>query len=227
MKQDKNRPQGVPFYSIKSGDTHFARSSAQIQAYINSSDMGVNASRDQDFGWRLHADWVKKTKEFRRDENKMEALSRKFGGRKITDAQILMAIYRAQMRVYEQSKEDTDAPFEEEYLRSISGGGQSTPVAKAPAPMPEVPTEQPKTVGVDPAKPGEDKTVEAPVPEEPKEEVKDGDTNTSTDSTESATEPVQEEPTASDSDKPADKTEKSKSQQRREAELKKTAAKKS
>lgn len=186
MKQDKNRPQGVPFYSIKSGDTHFARSSAQIQAYINSSDMGVNASRDQDFGWRLHADWVKKTKEFRRDENKMEALSRKFGGRKITDAQILMAIYRAQMRVYEQSKEDTDAPFEEEYLRSISGGNQSAPVAQAPAPMPEVP----------------------PAPEKPKEEVKDASPSEPTDSAESATEPVQEKPTASDSDKPADKTEK-------------------
>lgn len=142
VKQDPNRPKGVAFYSVKSGETRYAISGAQIQAYLNSSDMGINASHGQNFGWRLAADWVEKVKEFRRDEAKMERLSTKFGGRKVTVPQVLAAIYSSELRAYTQIKQDDENPFEEKYLQDL---------AKKPAPV---------STAVDPATTGEDKTVE-------------------------------------------------------------------
>ena len=119
MMED-NLPKGIPFFNIKSGDTHYLRLEAQIQAYINSSDMGINASRDQDFGWRLAPEWVKKVKAFRRNEAKMETLTARNGGQRVTTPQILYAIYGEQLRAAQERAEEEDSPFEEEYLAKIS-----------------------------------------------------------------------------------------------------------
>lgn len=117
---DDNQPKGIGFFNIKSGETHYARLEAQIQAYINSSDMGINASRDQDFGWRLEPRWVKLVKAFRRDEVKMELLTSRNGGQKVTTTQILYAIYGEQLRAAQERADENEAPFEEEYLSDIS-----------------------------------------------------------------------------------------------------------
>jgi hypothetical protein len=119
MENNKG-PKGIGFFNIKTGDTHYCRLEPQIQAYINSSDMGINASRDQDFGWRLEPEWVKKVKDFRRNEIKMERLVSRNGGQKVTTTQILYAIYGEQVRVYNQQLEDEESPFEEEYLQNVS-----------------------------------------------------------------------------------------------------------
>jgi len=115
-----NEPQGVGFFNIKTGKTHYAKTEPQIQGYINSSDMGINASRDQDFGWRLEPAWVKKVKAFRRDETKMEVLTARHGGQKVTTTQILYAIYGEQLRAAQERAEENEAPFEEQYQAEIS-----------------------------------------------------------------------------------------------------------
>lgn len=117
---DDNQPKGIGFFNIKSGETHYLRLEPQIQAYINSSDMGINASRDQDFGWRLEPEWVNKVRDFRRDETKMERLVSRNGGQKVTTTQILYAIYGEQLRVAEERAEEQGSPFEEEYLQQIA-----------------------------------------------------------------------------------------------------------
>lgn len=117
---EDNQPKGIAFFNIKSGDTHYLRLEAQIQAYINSSDMGINASREQDFGWRLAPDWVKAVKKFRRNEAKMETLTQRNGGQRVTTPQILYAIYGEQLRAAQERADEEDAPFEEEYLQEIS-----------------------------------------------------------------------------------------------------------
>lgn len=129
---EDNQPKGIAFFNIKSGETHYARLEAQIQAYINSSDMGINASRDQDFGWRLAADWVKAVKAFRRNETKMELLTSRNGGQKVTVPQILYAIYGEQLRAAQERADENDAPFEEEYLQDISGKPEAAPVVAPP-----------------------------------------------------------------------------------------------
>lgn len=123
---ETNEPKGIGFYNIKTGKTNYAKLEPQIQAYINSSDMGINASRGQDYGWRLDPEWVKKVREFRRNETKMEILSSKNGGQKVTTTQILYVIYGEQLRAFQERAEEESAPFEEEYQSRIS----EKPVAK-------------------------------------------------------------------------------------------------
>lgn len=117
---EDNQPKGIPFFNIKSGETHYAKLEPQIQAYINSSDMGINASREQDYGWRLGKEWVHMVKAFRRDEAKMGVLVTRNGGQKVTTTQILYAIYGEQLRAAAEREEEESAPFEEQYLADIS-----------------------------------------------------------------------------------------------------------
>lgn len=119
---ENNRPKGISFFNIKSGETHYARLEAQIQGYINSSDLGINASRGQDFGWRLAPDWVKAIKAFRRNDTKMEVLVTRNGGQKPTTTQILYAIYGEQIRAAQERAAENENPFEEDYLKEISTG---------------------------------------------------------------------------------------------------------
>ncbi len=115
-----NQPKGIGFFNIKSGETHYAKLEAQIQAFINSSDMGINASRGQDFGWRLEPNWVKAVKAFRRNEEKMVRLTDKNGGKRPTTTQILYAIYGEQLRAAQEVASENENPFEESYLQEIS-----------------------------------------------------------------------------------------------------------
>ncbi len=128
---EDNMPKGIGFFNIKSGETHYAQLEPQIQAFINSSDMGINASRGQDFGWRLEPEWVKKVKAFRKDEAKMEALVSRNSGQTPTTTQILYTIYGAQLRAAQQILEEGDSPFEESYLQQISSNSAAT--AEEPA----------------------------------------------------------------------------------------------
>lgn len=134
---EDNQPKGIGFFNIKSGETHYAKLEAQIQAYINSSDMGINASRDQDFGWRLEPSWVKAVKAFRRDEGKMSALVTMTGGQKPTTVQILYAIYGEQLRAAQERADENEEPFAEEYQANISEP-KVAPTVASPAPLPEV-----------------------------------------------------------------------------------------
>lgn len=136
---ENNTPKGIGFFNIKTGETRYAQLEPQIQAYINSSDMGINASKDQDFGWRLEAEWVKAVKGFRRDETKMEVLAARNGGQRVTTPQILYAIYGSQLRAAQQVAEESEAPFEEEYQQAISG--RPEPVVEPSKPNPVEPTE--------------------------------------------------------------------------------------
>ncbi len=117
---EDNQPKGIAFYNIKGDETRYAKLEAQIQGYINSSDMGINASRGQDFKWRLAPEWVRAVRAFRRNESKMEILAARNGGEQPTTVQILYAIYGEQLRAAKERADENDAPFEENYLAEIS-----------------------------------------------------------------------------------------------------------
>lgn len=193
-------PEGIPFFSVKTGETMYGRLEPTIAAFINSSDMGINASRGQDFGWRLDPTWVKKIRAFRADEDKMETLAAKLrleDGVAPNTTQILYYIYGRQVRTYLQRLQEEENPFEDQYQRDISStpNRQEEPMAthlQAAMDDDEV-TEIVDEADLMPAEEGAD----------------DGDSSESTDSAPSATEPVQEVNAASNSDKPADSKAKS------------------
>lgn len=124
-------PEGIAFFSIKTGETFYAKLEPTIAALINSSDMGINASRGQDFGWRLAPTWVKKVREFKADEDKMDALANKLrleDGVAPSTIQILNYIYGRQVRAYLQSLQEHENPFEQQYQQDISGGTADKPM---------------------------------------------------------------------------------------------------
>lgn len=142
---EDNTPKGIGFYNIKTGETHYARLEPQIQGFINSSDLGINASRGQDFGWRLAAEWVKKVKAFRKDENKMQFLVARNGGKKVTITQILYAIYGEQLRAAAERAEENENPFEEEYQQQISRKSEPESVLDNVEELDQLPGEKPKS----------------------------------------------------------------------------------
>lgn len=134
-------PEGIAFFSVKGGETHYCKLEPQIAAYINSSDMGINASRGQDFGWRLAPDWVKRVKLFRRDPMQMSILASRNNGQKPTTVQILYHLYGEELRAYEEQVEENENPFEDQYQRDIAG-----PIPDKPAPLPTDAEEVPEVV---------------------------------------------------------------------------------
>lgn len=151
-------PKGIGFFNIKSGETHYLKLEAQIQAYINSSDMGINASRGQDFGWRLDPEWVKKVKAFRRDATQMSILASKNSGQKPTTVQILYYLYGEQLRAFEEQVEENENPYEEQYLQDISSNPQRN---ITPENTPGTPTGVPETVDEADLAPAEEIDVDA------------------------------------------------------------------
>ena len=113
-------PQGVPFFSIKTGETHYCKLEPTIAAYINSSDMGINASRGQDYGWKLGAEWVKRIRDFKRNQTQVSILTAKNGGQKPTTVQILYYLYAEELAAYYESQEEFDSPYADQYQKDIS-----------------------------------------------------------------------------------------------------------
>ncbi len=138
MSNSIEEPKGIPFYNVKSDETHYAKLEPTIQGYINSSDMGINASRDQDFGWKLGAEWVQKVKAFRRDNTQMSILTARNGGSKPTTVQVLYFLYGEEVRAYQEEAEDNENPFEEKYQKDIAAAGKAAPKAVKPAQLPQV-----------------------------------------------------------------------------------------
>lgn len=132
-------PEGIAFFSIKTGETMHAKLEPTIAAFINSSDMGVNASRGQDYGWRLDPEWVKKIRAFRADEDSMDRLSTKLrleDGQSPSTTQILYYIYGRQVRAYLQRLQEHEDPFAEQYQQAISSNPNRQSEPKTERPMP-------------------------------------------------------------------------------------------
>lgn len=121
MDTKVQEPKGIPFFSIRTGETHYGKLEATISAYINSSNMGINASRGQDYGWRLAPEWVQKVRDFKRDATKMSILTAKNQGQKPTTVQILYYMYGEELARYYESMEEHENPYEEQYNAAISG----------------------------------------------------------------------------------------------------------
>ena len=193
-------PEGISFYSIRTGETHYGKLEPTIAAYINSSDMGINASRGQDYGWRLAPEWVKKVREFKRDPIKMSIITSKNDGRKPTTTQILYYMYGEQLAAFYEQQEENESPFEEAYLRAINAG---LPV-RAAAEEAGMPTALADYRALDEEDDDLSDLIDDTILEDEEESNDNGDSNIPGGTTESATPPEQTQPTPDSSNKPAD-----------------------
>ena len=98
--------------------------SAQIDAYVNSSDMGVNANKGQDFAWRLDPEVAAEFDEIKSDYSRLKAISDASGvtPENITDGQILSYMVSAELskEASKKAKVENVSTYEDEYRAKVS-----------------------------------------------------------------------------------------------------------
>lgn len=130
----------ISFVNIKSGERVTLTRPHQIGAFINSSDIGPNSNKGQDFGWRLSEDTIVKLDELRTDEYKLEDISKRIG----VSIDELTTIHLVQHLSYEAERAERtkslsterEPAFKKDYearIESLRSGHQETPEVK-PAP---------------------------------------------------------------------------------------------
>lgn len=121
----------IEFVNIKSGErVSFERTadrnirSAQIDSYVNSSDMGINAKKGQDFAWRLDPEVAAEFDEIKADYTRLKAISDATGvtPENITDGQILgyMVSQELQKDAAKKAKVENLSTYEDEYRKKVS-----------------------------------------------------------------------------------------------------------
>lgn len=120
----------IDWFNIKTGEKVYTRRPAQIKAFIESSNLGVN--RKSDRGWRIGKVWYNKLRKARANRQFMEKLYERYG-EDVSDANVMVAIFQQEVRALVQRKRyEDDAPFEEEYLQSLRSAPANTPRPKQP-----------------------------------------------------------------------------------------------
>lgn len=114
---------GIDWFNIKTGEEIITRRPAQIKALIESSDLGIN--RRSDRGWRVGKKWYNKLQRARQDRAFMEKLYEKYG-EDVSDANVMVAVFQRELRAEKQAeRRRNDAPFEEQYRKSLNSKKES------------------------------------------------------------------------------------------------------
>lgn len=114
----EKKKHGITFYDMRTGEESIVSRPAQIKAYVESSDMGVN--RQSDVGIRLGAEWVKKIRKAKKNGAFMQEILKQYG-KSFKDVDILIELYsrEATAIALQQIEESDDFAFEDAYLSSI------------------------------------------------------------------------------------------------------------
>lgn len=121
----------IEFVNIKSGERVSFEGiadrnlrSAQIDAYVNSSNMGINANKGQDFAWRLDPEVAAEFDEIKTDYSRLKAISDATGvlPENITDGQILGYMVQQQLKedTAKRAKVESVSTYEDAYREKVS-----------------------------------------------------------------------------------------------------------
>jgi len=118
--------------------------SALIDSYVNSSNLGVNSNKGQDFAWRLDPEVQAEFDEIKSDYVRLKAVADATGvtAENITDGQILsyMVQLELQKEASQKAKLENISPYEDEYRKKVNAVKQRkanpTAVKEKPAVKP-------------------------------------------------------------------------------------------
>ena len=113
----------ISFFNIRTKEQVTLERPHQIGAYINSSDLGVNSNKGQDFGWRLAPEIVVKLDEMRMNPELLDNMSKRLG----VPIDELTTIHLVQQISYEEDLErrrkemrvNREPEFKQEYEQQI------------------------------------------------------------------------------------------------------------
>lgn len=119
--QEKKEAIGISFENIVSGEVRVCTTTEQIAAFVNSSDIGPNASKKQDFNWRLSPDDLVELERLKRDPAIMEriASNNQISAEDVADYNVLK--YMANLRFAEaaRAREAEEMDHESDYERRV------------------------------------------------------------------------------------------------------------
>lgn len=128
---------GIKFFNINTNETVTLELQPQIAAFINSSNLGINATRGMDKGWRIAPELAVDVEEFRQDMDKMRKLSDRISVpiEGITIPDILFFISEEQAAAERRNAQLTETgKYEDSYERMIKEARESRARANAPTP---------------------------------------------------------------------------------------------
>ena len=134
----------ITFENIRSGEVVSFDGSmdpnarqAHLAAYLNSSNMSPNASKGQDFGWRLAPEIIVKIDNIKQDLPTLDMLSRRLGVPvdEIRDFHILNYVAEQDFAAESMTKRQTveDSSHEDDYkarIKALKEGGQPAPAVR-------------------------------------------------------------------------------------------------
>jgi len=128
---------GIKFERITDGTIVEVERPAQVAALVNSSDLGINASRGQDHGWRLAPEVVSEIDDIKADMRALQDIARQKGlmVQDITTYDIVDYIFAQQQAAKALADEslNSNPAFKESYEARIRA--QQTMPMQQPVPM--------------------------------------------------------------------------------------------
>ena len=144
----------IKFYNVRTGEERTVDTEPLIAAFFNSSNLGPNSNKGQDFGWRLAPETIARIREIRRDPVLMPQIAAQFqlALDEVGDTDIVRWISieaaRAEAAKLEGDESDYTQQYEDE-IRAIERGNrvENDPNPSQPAGAPkEQPRQQERTV---------------------------------------------------------------------------------
>lgn len=146
--QEKKEAIGISFENIVSGEVRVCTTTEQIAAFVNSSDIGPNASKKQDFNWRLSPDDLVELERLKRDPAIMEriASNNQISAEDVADYNVLK--YMANLRFAEaaRAREAEEMDHESDYERRVREARENRGKKTAAKDDSETKTSKPRTV---------------------------------------------------------------------------------
>lgn len=120
----------IGFENIKTGEVQTFEQiadrnarAAQIDAFINSSNLGINSNKGQDFGWRLLAETQAEFDEIKSDYAQLEKIARETGvmAENMTDGQLLAYMVTLETRrdATKKVKVENLSTYEDAYRKKV------------------------------------------------------------------------------------------------------------
>lgn len=114
----------IEFFNVNTGERRTITRAHQVGAFINSSDLGENKDRGQDFGWRIAPEQMVKVEELKSDSRALRDIAER-RGIAVQDLKVLHLVqYLSEQEELESSKnklvEDSNGPkFQDKYEEEL------------------------------------------------------------------------------------------------------------
>lgn len=113
---------GISFFNIKSGEMRVCEGEPMIAAFWASSNLGPNANKGQDFGWRLSPETITELESIKQDPTKIAGVAAFLGVQRdlVMDSEILFYIANQQEKAKVVVERTTEPKFEEVYNQKVA-----------------------------------------------------------------------------------------------------------